>query len=309
MTGNGSSLTLSLIDGTAFNMGAGGRMVLTELVYDSSSTSNSAVISLVKGTFTFVAGQVAHTGDMRVTTPVATMGIRGTTVGAYLDADVTGNVYQFTATLLSDPSGGSGRYDVLDPVTGAVLYTVRSTATQVSFTSTPTQILVQEASKSAAIVQHELAVVQVLFPIFLANPANVQAGQPTPQPRNDSLTPPQDQPQPPPSIDPAIQLKLGVATLASAEKVTPISFGNQLITPEGLNPNAPSSTSISIAPVTSGAQAPAPGSDGRSRRQLTVGIARVDGNPPNRSEGACRQSAPAGLGGQTAVQQHGVPGA
>src|SRR6516165_9510004 len=137
MTGDGEGLTFSLIDGTAFNMGASARMVLTELVYDSNSTSNSAFISLVKGTFTFVAGQVAHTGDMKVATPVATMGIRGTSVGAYLDADVNGNIYQFTATLLSDPGGGNGLYDVVEPVTGAVLYTVRSTTTQVTFSTTP----------------------------------------------------------------------------------------------------------------------------------------------------------------------------
>ena len=76
MTNDGSSLVLSLSDGTVFNMGASARMVLNELVYDANSTSNSALISLVKGSFTFVAGQVAHTGDMKVDTPVATMGIR-----------------------------------------------------------------------------------------------------------------------------------------------------------------------------------------------------------------------------------------
>ena len=87
---------------------------------------------------------------------------------------------------------------MLDPVTGAVLHTVRSTATQVAFTRSPNnQMLVQEASKSPAIVQQELAAVQILFPIFLANPANVPGGQPTQQPPNNSLTPPQDLPQPP----------------------------------------------------------------------------------------------------------------
>ncbi len=35
-------------------------------------------MSLTKGTFTFIAGNVAHTGDMKVDTPVGTMGIRGT---------------------------------------------------------------------------------------------------------------------------------------------------------------------------------------------------------------------------------------
>ena len=221
MTGDGSGLALSLNDGTAFNMGAGARMLLTELAYDSNSTSNSALINLVKGTFTFVAGQVAHTGDMKVATPVATMGIRGTTVGAYLDADINGNVYQFTATLLDDPGGGSGRYDVLDPVTGAVLHTVRSTATQVAFTRAPNnQVLVQEASKSPAVVQQELAAAQILFPIFLANPANAQGGQPTTQPPNNSLTPPQFLPQPPQETDPSTSLHIN-ATITSRLRTRP----------------------------------------------------------------------------------------
>ena len=110
MTNDGSSCTLSLIDGSTFSMGPSARMILGELLYNSSSTSNSALISLVKGSVTFVAGQVAHTGNMMVDTPVAVLGIRGTTVGAYCDADPSGVVYECTATLLNDPGGGSGRY-------------------------------------------------------------------------------------------------------------------------------------------------------------------------------------------------------
>ena len=203
MTGDGEGCTLSLIDGTALNMGSNGRMVLAELTYDSQSTSNSALINLVKGSFVFVAGQVAHTGDMRVSTPVATMGIRGTTVGTYLDADVNGNVYELTATLLTDPGGSSGAYDLLDPVTGAVLHRVRSTATQVTLSyGANNQLSMQEASKSPAILQHEIAVAQILFPIFLANPNNAQVNQPTtPQAPNNSLTPPQLLPQPPQETD------------------------------------------------------------------------------------------------------------
>jgi hypothetical protein len=48
-------------------------------VYDPNSTSNASLFNLTKGTFTFVAGKVAKTGDMKVDTPVATMGVRGTT--------------------------------------------------------------------------------------------------------------------------------------------------------------------------------------------------------------------------------------
>jgi FecR protein/Bacterial Ig-like domain len=253
MTADGDGLTLSLIDGTALNMGANARMVLAELAYDSNSTStsNSALISLVKGSFTFVAGQVAHTGDMKVTTPIATMGIRGTTVGAYLDADINGNVYEFTATLLSDPGGGNGQYDVLDPVTGEVVHRVTSTAAQVTLRHAPNnQLLVQEASKSPAVVQHELAVAQILFPIFLANPAN-QVGQPaTPQPPNNSLTPPQFLPQPPQETDPNFSLHINTMIITTADKTTEPGLKSSFIaTDTASNTNTTSTASISIAAI------------------------------------------------------------
>src|SRR5262245_6112145 len=194
MTSDGSSAVLNLTDGTVFQMGASARMVLNELIYDSSSNSNSALISLVKGSFTFVAGQVAHSGDMKVDTPVATMGIRGTTVGAYLEADISGTVYQFTATLLDDPGGGSGRYQILDRVTGVVLYTGTSTATQVTFTpAANNQVLVQETGKSPAIIQQELANAPVMFQYFLSNPANAQYIQQQQQQQPQQPNDPQQQ--------------------------------------------------------------------------------------------------------------------
>ena len=128
MTNDGSSAVLSLIDGTVFNMGASARMVLSEVLYDSNSTSNSAVVSLVKGTFSFVAGHVAHTGDMKLDTPVATMGIRGTAGTTTVNADASGNVYEVNFSLMPDPDGHVGLIQVLDRVTGLVIGTISTTA-------------------------------------------------------------------------------------------------------------------------------------------------------------------------------------
>src|SRR6202040_1672814 len=77
-TGSGSAAGLVMIDGTTFNLSANARLMLNDLTYDASSTSNSSLFTLVQGAASFVAGQVAKTGDMKVGTPVATMGIRGT---------------------------------------------------------------------------------------------------------------------------------------------------------------------------------------------------------------------------------------
>ena len=77
-TGANSSAGIGFPDGTALNLSAGTRMALNEYSFEPNASTNAALFSLVEGTFAFVAGQVAHTGDMKIETPVATMGIRGT---------------------------------------------------------------------------------------------------------------------------------------------------------------------------------------------------------------------------------------
>src|SRR5262249_55124654 len=78
--GQGAALGVSFIDGTAFSLGSNARMVLNDMVYDPNGSSNSSFLSLVQGSITFVAGQTAKNGSMKIDTPVATMGIRGTAV-------------------------------------------------------------------------------------------------------------------------------------------------------------------------------------------------------------------------------------
>jgi hypothetical protein len=78
-TGADGKAGITFTDGTAFNISSNARMVLDEFVYDPNGKSNATVFSLSKGTFTLIAGQVAKTGTMKIETPVATMGIRGTT--------------------------------------------------------------------------------------------------------------------------------------------------------------------------------------------------------------------------------------
>jgi hypothetical protein len=78
-TGADGRLGINFTDGSSFNLSSNASMALNEFVYDPNGKSNSTLVNLTKGTFTFVAGNIAKTGDMKVDTPVATMGIRGTT--------------------------------------------------------------------------------------------------------------------------------------------------------------------------------------------------------------------------------------
>ena len=159
-TGEHSSLGIAFPDGTAFNLVANTRMALNEYAYDASSTSNSALFSLVEGGLSFVAGKVAHTGDMKIDTPVASLGIRGTAGWLYEDATVTsqagtvtlhfGAVFdsvsntESTYTLYQIDSNGQLQHDAQgNPI---ALATVTSTNGQVAtLQETPTGIQVSNA--------------------------------------------------------------------------------------------------------------------------------------------------------------------
>jgi hypothetical protein len=78
-TGADGRVGINFADNSSFNLSSNASMEMNEFVYDPAGKSNSTLFSLAKGTFTFVAGNIAKTGDMKVDTPVATMGIRGTT--------------------------------------------------------------------------------------------------------------------------------------------------------------------------------------------------------------------------------------
>ena len=88
-TGSDGKVGITFTDGTAFDLSSNARMTMTEFIYDPNSKSNSTLLSLTKGTFTFVAGKIAKSGDMKVDTPVATMGIRGTTPRVEISDDGT----------------------------------------------------------------------------------------------------------------------------------------------------------------------------------------------------------------------------
>ena len=90
-SGSSSTLGITFIDGSVFGLGSNAKMVLNEMIYNPNGSNNSSLLSLVQGTISFVAGATAKHGDMKVDTPVATMGIRGTAVLVEIDFEVPGS--------------------------------------------------------------------------------------------------------------------------------------------------------------------------------------------------------------------------
>ena len=86
-TGTDGKVGVIFIDGTVFSLGQSGRMTLNNLVFDPGGDDSSMTFSVLQGTFVFLSGQIAGNSEdgMVVRTPVATLGVRGTQVGATLD--------------------------------------------------------------------------------------------------------------------------------------------------------------------------------------------------------------------------------
>ncbi len=89
-SGATGAIGIVLADETTFSMAENGRMVLDEMVYDPSAGEGSISLNIVQGVFTFVSGEIAKSDPdaMTVTTPVASIGIRGTQMGiTYIEGE------------------------------------------------------------------------------------------------------------------------------------------------------------------------------------------------------------------------------
>ena len=124
------------------------------MVYDPNGSSNSSLLSLVAGTITFVAGETAKHGDMKIDTPVATMGIRGTAVLVEIDFFVPGQSGAPNASfqVLVEPDGTTGSYILFDKTTLQPIAIVNQAGQQlninngiVSQTTTPLSPEIAEA--------------------------------------------------------------------------------------------------------------------------------------------------------------------
>src|SRR5664279_5142932 len=132
-SGSDSTLGITFIDGTVFGLSSNARMVLNEMVYDPNGSNNSSLLSLVAGTITFVAGETAKHGDMKVDTPVATMGIRGTAVLVEIDFSIPGvsGAPDAKFQVLVEPDGTTGSYILFDKTTLNPIATVNQAGQQI----------------------------------------------------------------------------------------------------------------------------------------------------------------------------------
>ena len=91
-TGDAARLELQFLDGTQLTLGEKAKMILDTFVYNPGEGTGKLKMA-VKGAFRFVSGQVSKqpNKEVAVTTPVATVGIRGTEFwGGPIDNQILG---------------------------------------------------------------------------------------------------------------------------------------------------------------------------------------------------------------------------
>jgi VCBS repeat-containing protein len=150
-SGSDSTLGITFIDGTVFGLASNAKMVLNEMIYDPNGSDNKSLLSLVQGTISFVAGATAKKGDMKIDTPVATMGIRGTAVLVEIDFEVPsqGGAPPARFQVLVEPDGTTGSYILFDKTTLTPIATVSQAGTQTIINGQGTVSFVSSAQLSA----------------------------------------------------------------------------------------------------------------------------------------------------------------
>lgn len=114
-TSTNSTLGVTFNDATTFNLTANAKIAVDNFVYEDGGKQNKALFDVARGTVAFAAAAVARTGDMMISTPTATLGIRGTTglieVPEGASAASANNV---AIKLYPDADGRVGRIEVND---------------------------------------------------------------------------------------------------------------------------------------------------------------------------------------------------
>jgi FecR protein len=161
VTGPNASLGITFDDQTTFSLSANTRIVVNEFVYQEGGQNNASSFAVGAGTAAFVASLVAKTGTMKITTSVATLGIRGTTgVVDVPQGAAQSGAEEPRVKLYPDADGHVGQIEVFN-LQGARLGILNQGASAFAFRAgaggrleaVPFQIPPQEAARDRGVLQ------------------------------------------------------------------------------------------------------------------------------------------------------------
>jgi hypothetical protein len=161
-TSSSSTLGITFNDSTTFNLSANSRITIDNYIYEEGGSQNAAAFDITKGTVAFVAAAVAKTGNMTITTPTASLGIRGTTGLVEVPEGATAaGANNVAIKLYPDADGKVGRIEVNDRAgarlgaltQGASGFTIRPGGGGARFAAVPLAISPQQAQRDQGFVR------------------------------------------------------------------------------------------------------------------------------------------------------------
>ena len=158
-TSASSSLGITFNDATTFNLKSNAQITIDTYVYDDGGKNNAAIFDVVKGTVAFAAAAVAKTGNMSITTPTASLGIRGTT--GLVEIPPGAGASSPNIKLYPDADGKVGRIEVNDRAgvrlgaltQGASGFTIRPGIAGARLAAVPLTISPQQAQRDQGFVR------------------------------------------------------------------------------------------------------------------------------------------------------------
>jgi hypothetical protein len=125
VSGDQSGLQLLLLDQSVFTVGARAQVTIDKFVYDPERGTSDVAASVAKGAFRFMSGRsLSGSGKNAISTPVATIGVRGTIVEGVVGPDAkdvlshqpgvpsfSGDPGTLTLIVLVGPGPGSQGFD------------------------------------------------------------------------------------------------------------------------------------------------------------------------------------------------------
>jgi Ca2+-binding RTX toxin-like protein len=142
-TGAGAALQITFVDGTTLSLGESSRIAIDAFVYDPGG--GVAALDLIEGLFVVVTGEIAGLGPeaFRLTTPVATIGVRGTSLAVLAAPEGERNL----VTLLEDPDEELGTALVANEGGRRLLDEVNETTAIASLFAEPSATFILSAAQ------------------------------------------------------------------------------------------------------------------------------------------------------------------
>jgi hypothetical protein len=163
-TGANASLGVTFDDETTLSLTANARIVVNEFVYEEGRKGNTAVFNIARGTVAFVASLVAKTGDMTISTPTATLGIRGTTGVVDVPDSTAAAAGEAKIKLYPDADGHVGQINVFNRQGGRLGALTQGSSAFVirpgpggQFVAVPFRIPPQEVARDRGVMQRLFA--------------------------------------------------------------------------------------------------------------------------------------------------------